>query len=315
MDRRDFNSMLLLSAAALAAAKSHAASSSECSPAPGANGLTAEDVRDYVDAFNRNDFPGFSKYYLDNVTFQGRGRNFKSSAEVIDFYRMVKQRMRETLTIRNIVVGPRDIAMELETELLALQDWPDFFGGAIKKGELRRTHNFIWYETEGRKFKHIRSARYQPLEGPSVHPPQHKISQDATGACVSRATLTTYIDAFNRGDNAVYGKYYADDVVLVVAGERELRGKQAIFDFYKGVKSQTQRTIQINKTISTPNRLAAELQSEFLALQDVPDMVGGGPLKKGARRFINTFVFYDLRDGKFARLRSATFNRIDKPPA
>jgi hypothetical protein len=228
---------------------------------------------------------------------------------------MVKDRMRETLTIRNIVVGERDIAMELETELLALEDWPDFFSGPVKTGELRRSHNFIWYQTDGRKFRHIRSARYRQLEGPSVRPLRHDIPpQDTAGTCISRESLQAYMDAFNRGDSAAYGKYYTDDVVLVIAGERELRGRQAILDFYKDVKSQTQRTIQINKVVSTPSRIAAELQSEFLALADVPDMVGG-PLRKGARRFINTFVFYDLRDGKFARLRSATFQRIDRPPA
>src|SRR5262245_29432926 len=58
-----------------------------------------------------------------------------------------------------------------------------------------------------------------------------------------------YIDAFNRDDYAAFGDYYTDDVVLVIAGKTELSGHQAIFDFYKKVKSQTQRTIEINKVI------------------------------------------------------------------
>lgn len=53
------------------------------------------------------------------------------------------------------------------------------------------------------------------------------------------------------------------------------------------------------------------LQSEFLALQDLPDFTAG-PMKKGGRIFINTFVFYDLRGGKFARIRSAEFRKIDR---
>jgi ketosteroid isomerase-like protein len=120
-----------------------------------------------------------------------------------------------------------------------------------------------------------------------------------------------YIDAFNRGDQQAYGEYYADDVVLVIAGKTELRGKQAIFDFYKKVQSQTKRTIQVNKVITAPNHLAVELQSEFLALEDLPEFTAG-PMKKGGRIFINTFVFYNLRDGKFARIRSAEFRKIDK---
>jgi ketosteroid isomerase-like protein len=140
----------------------------------------------------------------------------------------------------------------------------------------------------------------------------------AAAACtqavgMSEARFRAYIDAFNRQDSAAYTDYYADDVVLTIAGRTELRGRQAIIDFYKNVTSETVRTIQVNKVITAANHLAAELQSEFLALQDVPNFTSG-PMKKGGRIFINTFAFYNLRDGKFARIRSATLRRVSKPP-
>ena len=120
-----------------------------------------------------------------------------------------------------------------------------------------------------------------------------------------------YIDAFNRNDYAAFGDYYQDDVVLVIAGKTELRGRENIFAFYKTVKSQTRRTIQVNRVVVTSDRIAAELQSEFLALEDVPDF-SAGPMKKGGRIFINTFVIYDLVGGKFARIRSAEYRKIDR---
>jgi hypothetical protein len=101
-------------------------------------------------------------------------------------------------------------------------------------------------------------------------------------------------------------------VVLVIAGKRELRGREAIFDFYKVVKAQTRRTIQVNKVITAPNRIAAELQSEFVALEDLPDF-SAGPMKKGGRIFINTIVIYELRDGKFSRIRSAELRKVARP--
>jgi ketosteroid isomerase-like protein len=128
---------------------------------------------------------------------------------------------------------------------------------------------------------------------------------------MSEERFRAYIDAFNRDDYASFGDYYDEDVVLVIAGKTELRGRQAIFDFYKTVKSQTKRTLQVNKVITAPDRLAVELQSEFLALEDLPNFTAG-PMKKGGRIFINTFVFYDLRGGKFARIRSAEFRKIDR---
>lgn len=123
------------------------------------------------------------------------------------------------------------------------------------------------------------------------------------------AAFAAYIDAFNRGDNATFGDYYAEDVVLVVAGRRELRGKQAIFDFYKEVKAATRRTIDIVQSFSDGDGLAAELQSEFLALEDAPDFLTG-PLRAGDRMRINTFVLYELSEGRFSRIRSATFRRV-----
>jgi ketosteroid isomerase-like protein len=139
-------------------------------------------------------------------------------------------------------------------------------------------------------------------------------SMAASKKCAAGMTeerFRAYIDAFNRGDYSSFGDYYDEDVVLVIAGKTELRGRQAIFDFYKTVTSQTRRTIEVNKVITAPKHLAAELQSEFLALQDLPDFTAG-PMKKGGRIFINTFVFYDLRNGKFARIRSAEFRKIDR---
>jgi len=203
----------------------------------------------------------------------------------------------------------------LETELHALEDWPDFPTGPIYRGETRRSHNFVWYEVADGTIERIRSARYRSFPSASANDdtpawvePEGLPQQTA----MSAEHFSAYIDAFNRDDVATYGDYYADNVVLVLAGKTELRGRKAIFDFYETVKSQTRRTLQINKFVATQNHLAVELQSEFLALQDLPEFTAG-PMSKGGRIFINTFVLYDLRDGKFARIRSTPFRKIARP--
>jgi hypothetical protein len=132
-------------------------------------------------------------------------------------------------------------------------------------------------------------------------------------AGMTRERFDAYIDAFNRSDPA-YGDYYDPDVVLIIAGRTELRGPQTIHDFYTQVKSQTRRTIQVNRFIGTPDRIAVELQSEFLALDDVPDFTAGA-MRKGDRIFINTFVHYELKGGRFARIRSAVFRKVVTPAA
>ena len=94
------------------------------------------------------------------------------------------------------------------------------------------------------------------------------------GRILTEDDYRNYIDAFNRDDYAGFGDYYQEDVVLTIAGKRELRGRQAIFVFYLTVKALTRRAIQVRRVIVGENQLAAEVESEFLALQDVPEFPG-----------------------------------------
>jgi ketosteroid isomerase-like protein len=272
-----------------------------------------QSFRQYIDAFNRGDFADLGRHYAPDIDFRGRGGTFAGRDAVLDFYRGVKARMRETLTLRGLVVGRRQWVADVVTELHALEDWPDFPTGAIRKGETRRSQNFIWYELENGLFKRVRSARHS-ADPAVIDPSVPAVTADAAQPAFRAEEFAAYMDAFNRDDYAAFGDHYTDDVSLVIAGNRELRGRQAIFDFYKTVKSQTRRTIQINRFVTTPGLFAVELQSEFLALQDLPDFIAG-PMKKGGRIFINTFVIYELKDGRFWRLRSAEYRKENRGTA
>ncbi|MFO1503205.1 MAG: nuclear transport factor 2 family protein [Steroidobacteraceae bacterium] len=319
--RRQFNGLLagmaaiaaggpLRTALAAQAASRGVAFDVDTSPGPVETASALKDFSSYIDAFNRSDFDGFSRFYLPDIDFRGRGGTFAGRDAVLAFYRGVKSKMRETLTIRGLVVGRRQWVADVVTELHANEDWPDFPTGAIKKGETRRSENFIWYELEGRKFKRVRSGRHSGNPAPTS-PPQPVVVADASQPAFRAEDFAAYMDAFNKDDYAAFGDHYTDDVKLVIAGDRALSGRQAIFDFYKTVKSQTRRTIQINRLVTTPGLFAAELQSEFLALQDLPDFVAG-PMKKGGRIFINTFVIYELKGGKFWRIRSAEYRKENR---
>jgi hypothetical protein len=121
--------------------------------------------------------------------------------------------------------------------------------------------------------------------------------------------LAAYMDAFNRGDYDALCEFYCPDVRLVIGSGKELVGRQAIVDFYRDVTSKTRRTISILQSLSNGGTVAAELESEFLAIEDFPDFTSG-PMAKGDRLYINSFVLYDLKDGRYARIRSAVFRRI-----
>ncbi|HVY80348.1 MAG TPA: nuclear transport factor 2 family protein [Steroidobacteraceae bacterium] len=270
--------------------------------------LTEADFRSYIAAFNRNDAPGYSHFYADDVHFVGRAAELHGRDAIVEFYRGVKRRLRETLTVHGVIATKHALVADVETELHALEDWPDFPTGAFKRGDTRRSQNVIWYDVAGDQFTRIRAARYRILEPGEIAP--DTVAKPDAGMTSER--FAAYIDAFNRDDYAGFGDFYHDDVTLVIAGKRELRGRQAICDFYRGVKATTRRTIQINNVATVGNQLAAELQSEFEALEDLPDFTAG-PMKKGGRLFINTVVLYELRDGKFVRIRSGELRKISRP--
>ena len=137
MNRRSLAAAMLAGGSAFAAAPMPA--SQGC--ANPVSGLGERDFRNYIAAFNRNDFAGFSRYYATDVKFEGRAGTFNSRDQVVAFYREVKARMRETITIQDLIVGDNEIVANIVTELHALRDWPEFATGPVSKGQTITWHN------------------------------------------------------------------------------------------------------------------------------------------------------------------------------
>jgi ketosteroid isomerase-like protein len=123
-----------------------------------------------------------------------------------------------------------------------------------------------------------------------------------------------YMQAFNASDWDRLRGYYAPDVRLVIGNGTELNGRDAIIDFYGKVKSQTSRTIEIVQCFADGQTLAAEIESEFLAIEDAPEFAVQ-PMAKGDRYYLNSFVFYDFEGELYTRIRAATFRREFRPAA
>lgn len=126
------------------------------------------------------------------------------------------------------------------------------------------------------------------------------------------AHFLAYIDAFNRSDFDALGNYYAPEIRLVIGNGTELVGRRAIIDFYRPVKAATHRTITVLQCFHDGDVLAAELESEFLALEDLPDFTAGA-MSKGDRRYINSLVLYDFDGPHYTRIRAATLKREYRP--
>jgi hypothetical protein len=118
----------------------------------------------YVEAFNRNDYEGFGRYYAEDVIFHGQAAQLVGRDAVLAFYRTVKSKLDETLDLLTFV-GSRElgrIAVEMRTRLVAREDWPEMPTGPMQRGDARESVNFILYELAGDRFTRVRSARFSP---------------------------------------------------------------------------------------------------------------------------------------------------------
>lgn len=124
--------------------------------------MNEADYRDYIDCFNRNDFEGFGRYYTDDVVFElGDKKTIVGREAILDFYRDVKAKIRETLEVLSTAAGPDSFAVHVRTEFHALVDWPDFIAGPLMKGETLNIESLGYYYVRDGKFTRILGARFK----------------------------------------------------------------------------------------------------------------------------------------------------------
>ena len=125
--------------------------------------MTKARYAQYIAAFNDSDFAGFGKFYADDVVLELPVRTLKGRDAILDFYREVKARVRETLTVKECVIDGDVIAVDVETEFFAEKDAPDFVVRPLKQGESIHSESFIFYKLKDGKFVHIRATRFKML--------------------------------------------------------------------------------------------------------------------------------------------------------
>jgi hypothetical protein len=125
--------------------------------------MDKEQFANYIDCFNRSDFAGFSRYYADDVVLELPKKELRGREAIVDFYRVVKARVRETLQINNVIVDNAGLAAEIDTEFYGLEDWPDFIVAPLRKGGSIRIVSFVHYRIRAGRFTHIKSARLRTL--------------------------------------------------------------------------------------------------------------------------------------------------------
>ena len=117
-------------------------------------------LENYIGAFNRGDF-AFTDFYEDDVVlYLGQKAVINGRQGIRDFYTKVFERVRETLTVEKVVLDDEGLGCIISTEFYALEDWPDFIAGPMKKGDSIFIESFIFYTIGANgKFTEIRTTR------------------------------------------------------------------------------------------------------------------------------------------------------------
>jgi hypothetical protein len=128
-----------------------------------------------------------------------------------------------------------------------------------------------------------------------------------------REFIEEYTRAFSACDYEGYSRFYDEGVVLELGSVGEIRGRQAIVDFYKAMNRAVRERLTVHQVIADEGGLAADVSMEFTAHADAPDFPIA-PMKQGEVIRGGVIALYTLNaDGKVTRIRTVRSRPIEGP--
>ena len=114
----------------------------------------------YTSAFSNADFDRFPTFYTEDVVFElGPRPPIEGRQGIIDFYRPMFAKVRETLITHMILCDDTGIALDATSRFTAFEDAPDISVGPLKKGEYIDVRVFVHYKLRDGLICHIKVAR------------------------------------------------------------------------------------------------------------------------------------------------------------
>jgi len=254
--------------------------------------------QNYVDLFNSgNDEALVKTYFTEDTVFSGGSRAFHGAGELLKFLHWAHDGIREILRPQVVAQNDNHILAEIDIDFHALVDKPDFQFKPLKKGEMTTVKFFVVYYLKDGKVCHLKASTW-PVEV-GVSKPRPRLG----GSLEQRHAFTEYTKAFSNAEFDHFTQYYNDDVTCELGG-LTLTGKDGIANFYREMFKTVRENLTIHQFVADENGIAADMTTQFTAVEDAPNFVLG-PLKKGQCIRGRVFVHYALRDGKISRISVA----------
>lgn len=92
--------------------------------------------RAYAAAFSAGEFDMFTGFYTDDVVLELASLPpIRGKQGIVDFYRPMFERVRETLIVNSVDATDTTIEVDHISRFTAIEDWPDFVVGPMRRGE------------------------------------------------------------------------------------------------------------------------------------------------------------------------------------
>ncbi len=302
------------------------------------------DFATYIRAFNTGDDAALVRdFYAPDVHFQSGPRILRGADELLSFLNWAHDGIRETIRAQTVMQDGKHIFAEIDMDFHATKDKPDFTFGALKKGEFTTVKFLVLYTLrDDGKIVRFKAATWPPNLG--VTKPESATSPSAaaspapvgdasssalsaspptsmTATCLQTARLggslegrrafAQYTQAFSNADFDTFSQFYTDDVRCELPSA-VLERREGIVSFYREMFKTVRESLTLHQLIADEAGLAADVTSQFTAIEDAPNFVVA-PLKKGELVRVRVFVHYTLRDGKIAHIRVARAGAPSKP--
>lgn len=122
--------------------------------------MTKENFQRYLGSFNKKLYDQLVPYYAADVEVELPGLTLKGPQGIVSFYADFHTYVREYVEARYLVIDETGVAVEMYSEFECFREYPNE-KLPFKNGEVRRLLNFVHYDLENGRFKHIRVARYK----------------------------------------------------------------------------------------------------------------------------------------------------------
>ena len=125
-------------------------------PRLGAHPSQVAAFHSYVSAFSNAQFERFPRFYTPDVRLElGSVPPILGRQGIVDFYRPMFQRVRESLTINSVACTDENIELDAITRFTAIADAPDFVVGPLARGEYIEGRVLVSYRLRDGLIEHI----------------------------------------------------------------------------------------------------------------------------------------------------------------